>query len=198
MKVNIPFIKSEKDIECGQRVLQMVLAHFGEEHSLEEIGKLEETLPSGLTWTVGIAVAARKLGFPVKIISTTNFSHDDEIEFYKKNSSDEGQKTLFRLVDESKILGVENIEKNMSIEELQELLSEDSIPIVLVNWFSLAGREGYHGHFLVLSGYDDEYIYVHNPGIANAQNFLPLKKENFLKAWESKGTDKDVVVIGRK
>jgi hypothetical protein len=103
MKVNIPFIKSEKDIECARGFCRWSLLILVRKHSLEEIGKLEETLPSGLTWTVGIAVAARKLGFPVKIISTTNFSHDDEIEFYKKNSSDEGQKTLFRLVDESKI-----------------------------------------------------------------------------------------------
>jgi hypothetical protein len=199
MKIEIPFIKSEKDNECGQRVLQMVLAHFGEEHSIEEVGKLERTLPSGLTWTAGIAVAAKKLGFPVKMISTTNFSHnDDEIEFYKKNSNDEGQRVLFELIEESKVLRVEIIERDMSIEELENLLSNDSIPIVLVNWFCLAEQEGYHGHFLVLSGFDEEYIYVHNPGIASAQAFLPIKKESFVKAWEYKGTDKDVVLVGRK
>jgi predicted double-glycine peptidase len=199
MKIDVPFFKSIRDTDCGPMVLKMVLGYFGEDYSFEEISEAERQLDSGMVWTAGIARGARKFGFDVKIISTTNFSHDDDdIDYYDKYSGDDGMRILGELLAESREIGVEFVEEDMNLEKLLSCISVDSVPIVLVNWFSLAGREGYNGHFLVVVGYDDEYVYVHNPGLASAMAYMPIKRSDFLRAWEFKGTDKDCVVVFRK
>ena len=72
---------SEKNTDCGPVVLKMVLEYFGENHSIEEISRLEKRLESGLVWSSGIALASKKLGFPVRFASITNFIPED-IEYY--------------------------------------------------------------------------------------------------------------------
>ncbi len=194
MKLNIPFHKSEKDTECAQRALQMVLEYFGEKHSIKELSKLTKQLPSGMTWTAGIARASKKLRFNTKIISKQNFSHEeDNIEYYKKHIKE--MSTLHELIKENKQLGIPSKEKDLSITQLTKLLTKNSIPIILINWNILTKKKNYQGHFVVLSGHDEKNIYIHNPGIAKAQAFMPIKKELFKKAWESKGTDKDLILI---
>ena len=197
MKLKVPFYKSLHDTDCGPLALKMALSYFGKDYSFEEISKQERQLKSGLVWSTGIARAAKKLGFRTKIISTTNFSHEEDISYYKKYSDDLGRRVLAELSSEIKKIGVEIEEKNLPLNELLKYVSKDSIPIVLVNWFTISGREGFSGHFLIITGYDKENVYVHNPGIANAQAYLLIKKEIFEQAWESKGTDKDCIVIFR-
>ena len=107
MKIDIPYIKSKTDIDCGQLALKMVLEYFGEKREIKELTNLIRTLPSGLTWTIGIAIAAKKLGYKTTLISKSNFSHkDQDIEYYIKNAKDGGMKILYELLKESKELGI--------------------------------------------------------------------------------------------
>lgn len=199
MRIDVPFYKSEKDTDCGPLALRMALAYLGTRMSFDKISKEQKQLDTGLVWSVGIARAAKKLGFRTKFISTTNFNQDvDDIDYYKKYANDKGMIVLKELSDEIKYLGVESEERNLSIDELLSFVSKDSIPIVLVNWFVIANKVGFSGHFLPITGYDAENIYVHNPGIANAMAYLPIRRDIFLKAWESRGTDKDTIIIFRK
>lgn len=177
----------------------MVLAYLGEEYDFERLSKEERQIDTGLVWTIGIARAAKVLGFKTKLISTTNFSHEEtDIEYYKKYANDKGRIVLKELSEEIKKIGVEVQERDMLLEELLGYISKDSVPIVLVNWYAISGKDGFNGHFLPVTGYDKENVYVHNPGIAQAMAHLPIKREVFLKAWKSKGTDKDCVVVYRK
>jgi len=199
MKLSVPFYKSKKDTDCGPLALRMALTYLGESHTFKKISQEERQIDTGLVWSVGIARASRILGFPTKFISTTNFSHEEsDINYYKKYSHDKAKIILKELSEEVKKIGVEIQEKNMPLKELLSYVSENSIPIVLVNWYVIAGKDGFSGHFLSVTGYDRENVYVHNPGIASAMPYLPIKRDVFLRAWESKGTDKDTVVISRK
>ena len=199
MKLEVPFYKSKKDTDCGPLALKMALEYFGKKYSFEKLSKEEKQLDSGLVWTLGIARASKVLGFKTKIISKNNFSHEEaDIKYYEKYSNDEGKIILKKLNDELKVLCVGMSEKDLKLNELLEFLTLDSIPIVLINWFELTGSEGYSGHFVPITGYDSEFVYVHNPGLANAMAHMPIKRELFVRAWESKGTDKDVVIISKK
>ena len=199
MKIKVPFYKSKKDTDCGLLALKMALAYLGEKYICQKIAKEIRQLDTGLVWSVGVARASKMLGFPTKFISTTNFSHEEsDIDYYKKYSDDRGKIILKELFEEIKKIGVEVQERDMPIDELLSYVSENSIPIVLVNWYVISGKEGFSGHFLPISGYDEENIYVHNPGLASAMPYLPIKRNVFLKAWESKGTDKDTIIIYRK
>ena len=199
MKISVPFYKSKKDIDCGPSALRMALAYFGERYTLKKISQEERQINTGLVWSVGIARASKILGFPTKFISTTNFSHEEsDIDYYKKYSNNKAKIILRELSEEIKKIGVDVQEKNMTLEELLSYVSKNSIPIVLVNWYIIAGKDGFSGHFVPVTGYDEENVYIHNPGIASAMPYLPMKRDVFLRAWESKGTDKDAVVIYRK
>ncbi len=197
MKLDVPFYFSKTDSDCGPVALKMALEYFGESHSVEELKMEERALESSMVWSSGIARAARKLGFPVRLISISNFKMDD-LDFYKKHANDKAKIVLAELSAEMRELGVEVEERSMALDELLGFVSKDSIPIALVNWFVISGRDGFHGHFLPITGYDEEYVYVHNPGIANAMHHMPIKRELFLSAWESKGTDKDAIIVSRK
>ena len=195
MRINVPYFKSEKDVECGPRALQMVLSYFGKNLTLPEISQLERQIDTGLVWTLGIARAAKLAGLNSKVISMTNFSHDDEIDYYEKYKGDKGKIVLEELKKEIGELGVEVEERDLELTELLSFITRKSIPIVLINWYVISRKEGYSGHFVPLVGYDSENVLVHNPGIDRASPFMPLKKELFQKAWESKGTDKDIVIV---
>ncbi len=197
MMINVPFYRSEKDIDCGPIALKMALEYLGEEHSMEEISILEKRLKSGLVWSTGIALASEKLGFPARFISISNFIPED-IEYYKKYADDKSKLILKEIQDELKNLGAKMEERNIALSELLNYVSENSVPIVLLDWHVISGKEGYQGHYVPVTGYDDENVYVHNPGIANAMAFMPIKREVFLKAWEAKGTDKDTIIIYKK
>ena len=199
IKINVPFYKSKKEADCGPLALKMILKYFGENHSFEELSELEKALDSGMVWSLGIARAAKKLGFPVKFISDKNFNfEEDEIDFYKKYADNKAMLILKKLKKDAKKLGIKIQKKNIPIEELLTYVSKNSIPIVLINWYVISGKRGFNGHFLPITGYDNKKIYVHNPGLASAQSYLPIKRELFLKAWESKGTNKDTIIIYRK
>ncbi|MFH1174656.1 MAG: peptidase C39 family protein [archaeon] len=194
MKLHVPFYKSRKDTDCGPLALKMVLEFFGERHAFQEIARLEKRLSSGMVWSLGIARAAKKLGFPVRFFSTANFDVHD-LKFYKKYANDKAMLVLKQLQKEMK---QSMAEKDLSLKELLAYVSERSVPIVLVNWFVIAGKDGFTGHFLPVTGHDTKYVYVNNSGIARAKAHLPIPKTVFLKAWESKGTDKDTIIIFRK
>ncbi len=199
MRIKVPFYKSKRETDCGPLALRMALAYLGERYAFKKIAKEERQIDTGLVWSVGIARASKVLGFPTKFISTTNFSPEEsDIDYYKKYSHDKAKIVLKELSDDIRKIGVEVQERNLPLEELLSYVSENSIPIVLVNWDIIAGKEGFSGHFLPITGYDKENVYVHNPGLASAMPYLPIKRSIFLRAWESKGTDKDCVVISRK
>jgi hypothetical protein len=197
MKLKVPFYKLTKQNDCGPVVLKMVLDYFKNSISLEKISKLEKQLDSGMVWTLGIAVAAKKAGHKVKFFSISNFANE-EVDFYKKYANDKAKLTLEELKLEAKKEEVVFEEKDIPLEELLRYVTKDSIPIVLLNWYVIAGLRGFHGHFLPITGYDKQNVYVHNPGIAQAQAHLSIKRELFKKAWEAEGTDKDTVIVYRK
>ncbi len=199
MKITVPFIKSKVETDCGLVAPMMVYKYFGKKYSFNKISKETKQLESGMVWSLGIARASLKLGYKTKFISTTNFSHEtDDLEYYKKYSNDKSMLVLKDLQNEVKELKLSQEERNMPLEELLSLVTKDSIPIVLINWYVISGKEEFSGHFVPITGYDKKFVYIHNPGLAQAQAFMPIEKSLFQKAWESKGTDKDTIIIFRK
>ena len=199
MKLDVPFYAAKRDTDCGPLALKMALEFFGEEHSFDDIATAQKALPSGLVWSIGIARAATKHGFFAKFFSCENFNLDDnDIAYYEEHANNEARKILRDLLLEAKDLDIAMEQKDLGLEDLLSYVSHDSLPIVLVNWFVLGGVSGFNGHFLLVTGFDEEFVYVHNPGLASAQAHLPIRRDLFLKAWESKGTDKDTVVICKK
>jgi len=108
-----------------------------------------------------------------------------EAEIAKMCNVDENlgtdDKTLKRVAEESG-LKVE-IKNNSTFENIQEWLDK-KVPVI-VNWFT-RGRADYEdsevadGHYSVVVGLDDEYIYLQDPEIGKLRK---AEKDDFMKVW---------------
>jgi uncharacterized protein YvpB len=200
MKINVPFYKQEDQTDCGIISLKMILDYFGENIGLEELKKLSGKEENKGLYTIQIAIVASKLDFKTTFFSKEVLFNEEhlKIEFYQKYSVKDIASQSKIMVEEAKKAGVEIHERKMELKEILNFISENSIPIILLNWNIINNKIGYQGHFVPVVGYDEENILVHNPGINDSAPFVKIKKEIFEKARKSDGTDEDFLVINRK
>ncbi len=179
----------------------MVLDYFGEIEPIEDIEKKTGIKEGKAVFTVQIAAAAALYGFRTEFYSK-HLSLNEEnlkLDFYKKYS-DETSSDVDKINLMAKKAGVKMEEKTFALGDFLRLISEDSIPIMLLDWNVVLEKNGekYQGHFVPVIGYDKENIYVHNQGFNNPKKFFKIKKDIFDKARKAKGTDEDFLVVYRR
>ncbi|MAF34772.1 hypothetical protein CMO91_02915 [Candidatus Woesearchaeota archaeon] len=193
MKIDVPFFENKAN-DCGPVALQMVLAYFEKDISLEKIKQTAAVEASGVTWTLGLAKAAAEQGCKVAFY-TTKLGAVHNNEYYQQHADMEhAPDKLKKLLTHCQTLGVVVKEEKLDLQTLLQHVTKTCIPIVLVDWNVIANKEGYLGHFLPLVGYDGDHVIVHQPG-PQPTPFLTLDRELFDKARKAKGTDEDVVVV---
>jgi len=200
MKLKVPFLKQTTGLNCGPVALQMILSYFGGDPGL---GVLEERVGikegKGVS-TIQIALASKLSGFKTKLLTKTlefDESHM-ETDFYKKYKSE--MDDIEKLVARAREIGVGLEKKEVELDELLGNMSEDSLIIVLLDWDVVKGQieKGYQGHFVVVTGWDDENVYVHNHGLNDSEEDVGISRGVFDTARKAKGTDEDFVVVYRK
>lgn len=198
MKLEVPFYPQTTELNCGPAALRMVLAFLGKDPGLEILEEKTGIKEGKGISTVQIAIVAAALGYKANILSKHIFFSEEllKLEFYKKYG-DNSLEISKRRVKEAKAAGVDIEEKTTPLKDLLSLTTEKSIPIVLVDWNIINGNRhrGYQGHFVPVVGYDEEFIYIHNPGPDTAQAFMPVKREVFDEARKAEGTDEDILFI---
>jgi len=198
--LEVPFYKQTTDLNCGPTALKMVFSYFGENY---DIGLIEEKVgikEGKVVSTIQLAIAVARLGFKTKFFSKQLFFDESykDMDFYKKYSMMDLELSK-KLVEQAKTVGVDVHEKSISLDELISFVSQDSVPIVLLDWSMITkSGKGYSGHFVPIVGFEDDDIYVHNQGFSNPIAFLKIRKDIFENARKSEGTDEDTVIVYRK
>ena len=120
-----------------------------------------------------------------------------KLDFYKKYAEDGLLEQSKRLVEDARKAGVHIQERKLSLEKLLSKVTKDSIPIILLDWNIVMNRKekGYRGHFVPIVGYDNEKVYIHNPGLNDTKEFMPVPKNIFDEARKAEGTDEDIIII---
>ncbi|MFA5303836.1 MAG: peptidase C39 family protein [Candidatus Nanoarchaeia archaeon] len=199
MKLAVPFFKQTTLLNCGPSALKMVLAYLGKDENITVLEEKTGIKEGKAIYTIQIAIAAALMGYKTEFYSKHLLFNEDNMKFeFYKNYSEMDMKKSIELAHEAKKLGVKIEEKTMELNELLNYLNEDKIPILILNWNVLINQEGYRGHFVPIVGYDEENVYIHNQGLKDSQEFMPIKKELFDKSRKSEGTDEDIVIIYRK
>ena len=201
MKLEVPFFKQTDQLNCGTYALKMVLAFLGEDLGIGVLDERAGVKEGKGSYTIQIAIATTSLGHRTCFYSK-NISFNEEnfkLDFYKKYSPLDLQQSQ-QLIEKGKAAGIHIQQRTLSLEELLSFVSEDSIPIVLIDWNVIRNRRerGYHGHFVPIVGFDEQNVYMHNHGLNDPQEFMQVKKEILDKARREQGTDEDVVIIYRK
>ncbi|MFH1332026.1 MAG: peptidase C39 family protein [archaeon] len=201
MKLNVPFYKQTTDLNCGPTALKMALSYLGQDFDINVIEEKTDIKEVKFVSTIQIAIASAELGFKTEFFSE-NVLFDErhkELDFYRKYSNMDLASSK-KLLEKAKKLGINVDERVLSCEELISFISEDSIPIVLLDWNVVTGNKdkGYLGHFVPVVGCDDKNFYVHNQGFNNPSPFYPIEKRVFDEARKARGTDEDIVIVYRK
>ena len=70
-----------------------------------------------------------------------------------------------------------------TISNIKELINKGYLLTCNVNSYALNNESGYAGHFVVIYNYDDDYLYLHDPGLPPLKN-RKITYKQFMKAWE--------------
>jgi len=201
MMLRVPFFKQTSSVDCGLAALKMVLAYFGKDEQMEVLkartGMKEE---KGIS-TIRIATAAASLGFRTDFYSKHILFNEENLkhEFYRKYGDINLKEQSRKLVENARAEGVNVQERTLLLEELLRFVTKDSVPIILLDWNVVVARreKGYQGHFVPVVGFDEKNVYVHNSGMNDGKEFVPIPKDIFDEARKADGTDEDVVVVHR-
>jgi hypothetical protein len=128
------------------------------------------------SWPLKLYLELNRIGYEVSVIESFDYESfvDDPEKYLIDNYGDEVGKDQIENSDlaneifyakkliESKT--VKLINKTPELQDLFDTLSSGSLVICNVNQKILQGDNGYIGHAIVIYGFGDNVLYIHNPG----------------------------------
>ena len=208
----VPFYEQTLEFTCGPSALMMAM------HSLVPAIKCNRELELRLwreSTTIfmtsrhggcgpyGMGLAAYHRGFDVEIYVS------DKGPMFIDSVRSEEKKEVMRLVQddflkELKTLPVKVHQGRLNVQRLEEEFNKGGIPVVLISSYRI-----YHEkwpHWVVVTGFDEKYIYVHDPFVDNDAGKtatdcmnMPIAKRDFeLMARYGKAGQKAVLIIRQR
>jgi hypothetical protein len=162
------------------------------EFTFRELDVISAKVEGLWTWPTAAVLWLVDNGFEVRNVETFDYK-----EFAQKGGdyllSHFGENVGQAQIDHSDIpqeiklakLFNQKIVSEMRIPEISDLwscLDEGYLPGCNVNSHGLIGMDGYSGHFVVIIGYDEDSLLLHDPGLPARQN-LRVSNEVFEQAW---------------
>ena len=194
-KFSVPFFdNAPDDTHCVQSCYKMLLKYFepSREYTWEELEKITGKDPGMYTWPMTGLIWLTKNGYEVKYIEDFDyekFKHFGKkylVEKYGKESANSSEKhsnisnEMVKTDDFLKFVKVEN--RIPEIFEIIKYIEKGYLVIAMVNYKSLHNKEGFNGHAVLIIGFDEENLILHDPGLPGIAN-LEVSYEQFIKGW---------------
>ncbi|MDH4274417.1 MAG: GNAT family N-acetyltransferase/peptidase C39 family protein [Gammaproteobacteria bacterium] len=210
--VKAPYYEQTLDFTCGPAAVMMAMRAL--EPSMVLNRKLElrvwresttvfMTAGHGGCGPYGLALSAYYRGFGVEI-----FVNDPGAMFID-SVRDPEKKEVMRIVQEDFIEELQGLPIKvtygaLTVEEIQQKFDAGGIPIVLISSYRIY-REKFP-HWVVVTGFDNRYIYVHDPFVdyetgktlTDCINMPILRRDFARMAQYGKAGQKAVLVISKK
>jgi ribosomal-protein-alanine acetyltransferase len=165
----VPYYRQTLDFTCGPASLMMAMKAIDPEQQLSrhlelrlwrESTTIFMTSGHGGCGPYGLALAAYHMGFDVEL-----YLSEHEVMFIDSVRSEE-KKEVMRLVQEDfqaelAELPVPVHEQPLTLDELEETFRTGGIPVVLISSYRIYGEK--FPHWVVVTGFDKRYVYVHDP-----------------------------------
>lgn len=207
--VRVPYYEQTLDFTCGPSALMMamralapglVLSRTLELRLWRESTTVFMTSGHGGCGPYGLALSAYHRGFDVEIyVNGERAMFVDSVRSLEK-------KEVMRLVqedflDELHRLPVKVSYGALNVREIQDKFAEGGIPVVLISSYRIY-REKFP-HWVVVTGFDEHYIYVHDPLVdydagktaTDCVNMPILKKDFERMARYGKAGQKAVLIL---
>lgn len=209
----VPYYRQTLDFTCGPASLIMAMRAL--DPSLEGSRRLELRLwresttifmtsgPGGCG-PHGLALAAHRRGFPVELF----LRHATPMFLDSVRSAE--KKEVMRLVQEEQMeeVAAEGIPveyRRINASDLQKKFEAGGIPIVLISSYRLYQEKC--PHWVVVTGFDDRYVYVNDPYVDLEANKsitdcinIPILREDFdrMSRYGKSGQEAVVVLYARR
>ena len=190
----IPYYQQTLDFTCGPAALMMAM------HALDDSVPMDRTFELRL-WReattifmtsghggcgpYGLALAAANRGFDVEVyVNDTGILLADTVR-------SEDKREVMRLVQEEMLLELQEYAVPihigaLSLKETEHLLREGRLVLVLISSWMIYGE--LEPHWVVMTGFDDYFVYMHDPFVdeplgetpSDSIN-MPIQKEQFVR-----------------
>jgi len=205
----VPYYRQTLDFTCGPAALMMAMKTLDPELTLSRTLELRiwresttifMTSGHGGCGPYGLALAAYRRGFDVEV-----YVNDEGALFLDSVRSQE-KKEVIRLVQDDML---EEIQKlpirltygSLGVSDLQEKVEEGGIPIVLISSYRIYQEK--FPHWVVVTGFDERYVYVHDPFVDQENGKtetdcvnMPILKKSFERmARYGKAGQKAVLIL---
>jgi ABC-type bacteriocin/lantibiotic exporter with double-glycine peptidase domain len=183
MKLKVPLLKQKYKAGCGLAAMSMVYKYFGKEISEEEISKEIGGLTKWGSFVVEHALMARKLGFKV-------ICHSYNLEYFDPSDAKLSRKGLIKKT-KALIKKEKRAYKKRMLNSLLKVLESDikfemripslsiikkfldqKLPVVITvksAVFFEKKKDLKSGHYIVLTGYDNDKFYCNDPKSGKAK-----------------------------
>ncbi len=187
----VPHFAQTLDFTCGPAAVMMAMKALDPDMVLSRTLELRiwresttvfMTSGHGGCGPYGLAISAFHRGFDVEVYV------NDEGALFVDSVRSEEKKEVIRLVQQDFL---EEISKSpirvhygaLSVAELQEKFEQGAIPVVLISSYRIYGEK--FPHWVVVTGFDERFIYFHDPfvdadehkTVTDCMNMPILKKE---------------------
>lgn len=186
----VPYYPQSLDFTCGPAALMMAMKSLGLDVALSRGLELQLWREATTVFMMsgyggcsahGLGVAALRRG-----LAATVYSRDEAIPFLDTVRSAEKKEVISlshaQFLEEFAQLGGRTIIKNFTVQDVIAELEQGALPLVLISTYRLYGEK--MPHWLLVVGYDRNFLYLHDPYIpegtdrADSIN-LPLRREDF-------------------
>jgi ribosomal protein S18 acetylase RimI-like enzyme len=174
--VRVPYYEQTLPFTCGPAALMMAMRTLDPTIRLDrklelriwrEATSIFMTSGHGGTGPYGLALAAYHRGFDIEI-----FVKERGV-FLVSSVRSADKREVMRLVqqdflEEISELPIEVHYRGVHVEELRRRFEEGGIPIVLINSYRIYGKHA--PHWLVVTGFDERFIYANDPMIDKSES----------------------------
>jgi hypothetical protein len=187
----------------------MVLKYFFHEKdfTFEELDKISDKQKDKWSWSCAALVELKRMGLKVRHYSTFDYSA------FVKNGADYIRKIYEKDVAEKMIemsdinSEIENANdmlrenifelRELSFEDVEKHFKEGYAITLLINSRIINNEDGYSGHFVVLTGFDEINVFINDPAIKHGSENRKLNKNLFIRAWAFPKKENDIILIKR-
>ncbi|MDH5218430.1 MAG: GNAT family N-acetyltransferase/peptidase C39 family protein [Gammaproteobacteria bacterium] len=188
----VPFYPQTLEFTCGPACLLMAMQALNPKQNVdrkEELRLWRESTTIFMTSghggcdPYGMALAAYNRGYSVEIFVS------EKGALFTDSVRSEEKKEVMRLVHEDFIekirqLPIQLYNKALSINDIQEKFDRGGVPLVLISSYRMYKEK--FPHWVAVTGFDDKFIYVHDPYINYDEEQsatdcinLPIPKKEF-------------------
>jgi hypothetical protein len=195
IKFGVPFYSNTPDdTHCFQASIRSVLKYFlpRKEFGWAKLDKMTAKKKGLWTWPTQGLLTLKKMGFDIVDMEDFDYSafiqeggeyliekYGEEVAKEQIKNSDIAQEK--RLAREFvKVFG--NQSKLPGIKDIKNFLDKGYLVICNVNAYALDSENGFAGHFVVVIGYNEGSLYLHDPGSPPRKD-RKVSFKRFIEAW---------------